>query len=163
MPFSTAVAYKGPLSYTYVFLSVCSVRGPSPAPSLRLRLPPTGPPRALPWLLLPTPGPNDGSTRAACCGLGGCSVHDHLTVDSRGARLFGSHDGAWLFLHLREQRSHQFLNVPTGRARELPTALVARTGPLANDMAILAAALLSSPDDAGCVAVAIVAEDQTFV
>ncbi|RLM58350.1 hypothetical protein C2845_PM18G03860 [Panicum miliaceum] len=122
-------------------------------------LPPTGPPRALPWLLLPKPGP-DGSTRAACCALGGCGVHRHLTVAPRGARCFGSHDGAWLFLHFREPRSHQLLDVPTGRARELPAALLARTGLLAHDMAVLAAALSSSPDDAGCVAVAIVASGQ---
>ncbi|RLM58201.1 hypothetical protein C2845_PM18G03900 [Panicum miliaceum] len=109
-------------------------------------------PRALPWLLLPAPY-HDGATRAACCVLSGCRVHHHLAVTPPGARCFGSHDGAWLFLHFRDTASHQLLNVRTGDVHHcLP-------GVLGNKLVVLAAALSSPPreGDARCVAAAIVA------
>ncbi|OEL33656.1 hypothetical protein BAE44_0005325 [Dichanthelium oligosanthes] len=67
-------------------------------------------PPPLPWLL------PDGSTRVACL-LGGHSVHHYLTIIPPGARLFGSHDGAWIFIHCcdREQpRGNHALNVVPG-------------------------------------------------
>ncbi|OEL22462.1 hypothetical protein BAE44_0016519, partial [Dichanthelium oligosanthes] len=68
-------------------------------------------PRPLPWLLLPTPSPDGGSTRRVACVLSGCRVHHYLTIKPPRARCFGSHDGAWLFLHHgRTRNHHQLLN-----------------------------------------------------
>ncbi|RLM69380.1 hypothetical protein C2845_PM17G05420 [Panicum miliaceum] len=111
-------------------------------------------PRALPWLLLPAPYLDpDGATRAVCCVLSGCRVHHHLAVTPPRARCFGSHNGAWLFLHFRDTASHLLVNVRTGVVHHcLP-------GVLGNKLVALAAALSSLPreGDARCVAAAIVA------
>ncbi|RLM80792.1 hypothetical protein C2845_PM12G02230 [Panicum miliaceum] len=112
-------------------------------------------PAPLPWLLLPTPF-LDGSTRVACT-LSGFRVHHYLTINPPGARCFGSHDGAWLFLHHIKNRSHVLLNVRNPRVRDLPAELRRWSDPNVHHMVILAAALSSSPDDPNCVAAAIVA------
>ncbi|KAG2556774.1 hypothetical protein PVAP13_8NG150801 [Panicum virgatum] len=118
-------------------------------------LPPPPPPRALPWLLLPTPYPA-GSTRVACV-LSGCRVHHYLAITPR-ARCFGSHDGAWLFLHLREPRGHQLLNVPAGDIHVLPTVLRDPfVYPRGRNMVFLVAALSAPPEDPLCVLAGIVA------
>ena len=66
MPFSTAVAYKGPLSLTYVFLSVSSVRGPSLGPSFLLR---HGPSLlcCCPASILPSVPSSSGGCCRGCC------------------------------------------------------------------------------------------------
>ena len=56
-----------------------------------------GPTAHAPMAPAPHARPN-GSTRAACCTLGECSVNC-LTIAPRRVRCFGYHDGARLFLH----------------------------------------------------------------
>ncbi|XP_062197331.1 uncharacterized protein LOC133900231 [Phragmites australis] len=120
--------------------------------------PPPAPPHPLPWLLLPSPSADaDVSTRVVCV-LSGCRrVHHYLTVHPRGARCFGSHDGAWLFLAFRQWRGHELVNVRTRRVHVLPRALQFRNDPRLYGIAILAAALSHPPDDPRCVAAGIVA------
>ncbi|CAL5060619.1 unnamed protein product [Urochloa decumbens] len=114
-------------------------------------------PRPLPWLLLPTPLLG-GSTRVACA-LSGFRVHHYLTIIPLGARCFGSHDGAWLFLSCGEskKRSHLLLDARSSRTRDLPGEILRWNDPDAHRMVILAATLSSSPDDPNCVVAAIVA------
>ncbi|KAL6658152.1 hypothetical protein ACP70R_003738 [Stipagrostis hirtigluma subsp. patula] len=111
-------------------------------------------PLSLPWILLPSA---DGSFRA-CCVLSGGAIHGHLRVNPPGARCFGSHDGAWLFLAFPHARVHQLRSVRTGHVHVLPGVFrpfnnARRAG---DDMAILAAALSAPPGDATCVAAGIV-------
>ncbi|KAL6660554.1 hypothetical protein ACP70R_001589 [Stipagrostis hirtigluma subsp. patula] len=111
------------------------------------------PPRQLPWLLLPSPYP-DGPTRA-CCVLSGCRVHHHLGVRPTGARCFGSHDGAWLFLAF-PRGAVELLNVRTAVVFVLPRALHFHNDPREYGMAVHAAALSATPGDRRCVAGAVV-------
>ncbi|KAL6658617.1 hypothetical protein ACP70R_004203 [Stipagrostis hirtigluma subsp. patula] len=115
------------------------------------------PPAPLPWLLLPSRSATGGRFRA-CCVLSGGAVHGHLRVNPPGARCFGSHDGAWLFLAFPHARVHQLRSVRTGHVHVLPSVFrpfnnARRAG---DDMAILAAALSAPPGDATCVAAGIV-------
>ncbi|OEL24658.1 hypothetical protein BAE44_0014324 [Dichanthelium oligosanthes] len=111
-------------------------------------------PPPLPWLLTPFP---DGSIHVVCV-LSGCRVHQNLTINPPGARFFGSHDGAWIFLHYRdhEPRGNHAHNVRTKDVERLPVGLLGQDGMLFDNMVVRAAALSSAPDDATCIAAAIV-------
>ncbi|CAL4994262.1 unnamed protein product [Urochloa decumbens] len=113
------------------------------------------PPPPLPWLLLPTAPASDGSalSHRVACVLSGCRVHHHLAVHPPGARCFGSHDGAWLLLDYRniQPGGNHARNVRTGVVERLPAGLLGR-----GDMVVHAAALSSTPDNAACIAAAIV-------
>ncbi|CAL4985086.1 unnamed protein product [Urochloa decumbens] len=118
------------------------------------------PPPPLPWLLLRAPSPLGlglGSDRAACV-LSGGRVHHFLDVAPHHARFFGSHDGAWLLLDAGFPRdaAPRAINVRTGVVERLPEGLLGRGGAPLDDMVVHAAALSSTPDNAACIAAAIV-------
>uniref|UniRef100_K3Z0G0 F-box domain-containing protein n=2 Tax=Setaria italica TaxID=4555 RepID=K3Z0G0_SETIT len=112
-------------------------------------------PRPLPWFLLPTP--HLGGPTNVACALSGFRVHHYISINPPGARFFGSHDGAGLFLHYSKKRSHLLLDARNSRVRDLPAEILRWNDPNVHRMVILAATLSSSPDDPNCVAAAIVA------
>nr|CAB3465197.1 unnamed protein product [Digitaria exilis] len=81
-----------------------------------------------------------------------------LDIVPPNARCFGSHDGVWLFLATLEPRAHVALNIRSGHTRAIPTDLLRRTDPqrLVHGMIIHAAALTTSPEEAGCVGAGVV-------
>uniref|UniRef100_K3ZFJ5 KIB1-4 beta-propeller domain-containing protein n=1 Tax=Setaria italica TaxID=4555 RepID=K3ZFJ5_SETIT len=116
-------------------------------------LPPPPPP--LPWLVLPS----GGSTRFYCA-LSGCVHHYETNAPPHGARFFGSHEGAWLFLAFNQNTDHELVNLRADRTFLIPDKYrLQQDGPLAaahDDMVILAAALSSPPDQGKCVGACII-------
>nr|XP_034586516.1 uncharacterized protein LOC117849012 [Setaria viridis] len=98
----------------------------------RAQIPP--PPPALPWLLLPSAG----STPVHCF-LSDFRVRHDIGAPPHGARYFGSHDGAWLFLAYQTRR-HELLNLRDNSSYALPDLV--RQQQNDRDMVILAATLV---------------------
>lgn len=98
----------------------------------RAQIPP--PPPALPWLLLPSAG----STPVHCF-LSDFRVRHDIGAPPHGARYFGSHDGAWLFLAYQTRR-HELLNLRDNSSYVLPDLV--RQQQNDRDMVILAATLV---------------------
>nr|TKW25795.1 hypothetical protein SEVIR_3G142200v2 [Setaria viridis] len=105
----------------------------------RAQIPP--PPPALPWLLLPSAG----STPVHCF-LSDFRVRHDIGAPPHGARYFGSHDGAWLFLAYQTRR-HELLNLRDNSSYALPDLV--RQQQNDRDMVILAATLVPAgwPDN----------------
>ncbi|RLN27927.1 hypothetical protein C2845_PM05G28850 [Panicum miliaceum] len=114
----------------------------------RAQVPPLPP--ALPWLLMPAAG----STHVHCF-LSDCRVHHGIYAPPHGARYFGSHDGAWLFLAYDQTLNHVVHNLRDDRIRVLPN-LVENDGEVVRNMVILAATLSAPPDVPLCVGACII-------